>query len=39
VREFDEKAARIVGVSLGSAWLAKKRHLDPVAIGRRQNAS
>jgi hypothetical protein len=37
----DEKAARILGVSLGSARLAKKRHLDPrrntarVAVDRR----
>jgi hypothetical protein len=35
----NEKAARILGVSLGSARLAKNRHLDPAAIGRRQNAS
>jgi hypothetical protein len=34
----DEKAARILGVSLGSARLARKRHLDPAAIGCRQNA-
>ena len=27
----DEKAARILGVSLGSARLAKKRHLDAAA--------
>ena len=33
--EDDEKAARILGVSLGSARLAKKRHLQ----GRSQNAS
>jgi hypothetical protein len=35
----NKKAARILGVSLGSARLAKKRHLSPAAIGRRQNAS
>lgn len=33
----DEKAARILGVSLGSARLAKKRHLH--AARRGQNAS
>jgi hypothetical protein len=27
----DEKAARILGVTLGSARLAKKRHLNPAA--------
>jgi hypothetical protein len=27
----DEKAARILGVTLGSARLAKKRHLGPAA--------
>ena len=27
----DEKAARILGVTVGSARLAKKRHLDPAA--------
>jgi hypothetical protein len=27
-RSDDEKEARILGVSLGSAWLAKRRHLD-----------
>src|SRR5262245_2533439 len=35
----DETAARILGVSLGSARLAKKRHLDPAAKGRCQDAS
>jgi hypothetical protein len=35
----DEKAARILGVSLGSARLAKRRHLDPAAISRRKHAS
>ena len=35
----DEKAARILGVSLGSARLAKKRHLGAAAtVGRRSNA-
>jgi hypothetical protein len=34
-----EKAARILGVSLGSARLAKKRYLDAAAIDRRQKAS
>jgi len=34
----DETAARILGVSLGSARLAKKRHLDPAAKGRCQDA-
>jgi hypothetical protein len=33
----DEKAARILGVSLGAARLAKRRHLD-AAIGRRKKA-
>jgi hypothetical protein len=28
----DEKAARMLGVSLGSARLAKKRHLDAAAV-------
>jgi len=32
----DEKAARILGVSLGSARLAKKRHLDTATIGPRK---
>jgi hypothetical protein len=35
----DEKAARILGVSRGSARLAKRRHLDAVTAGRSQNAS
>ena len=35
----DEKAARILGVSLGSARLAKKRHLDASTIGPRKKAS
>jgi hypothetical protein len=35
----DEKAARILGVSLGSARLAKKRHLDGATAGRVQKAS
>jgi hypothetical protein len=34
----DEKAARMLGVSLGAARLAKKRHLDAAAIGTRQKA-
>jgi len=34
----DEKAARILGVSLGSARLAKRRHLDDASTGRRQKA-
>jgi hypothetical protein len=35
----DEKAARILGVSLGSARLAKKRHLGAAAtVGRRSKA-
>ena len=32
----DEKAARILGVSLGSARLAKRRHLDAAATGHHQ---
>jgi len=32
----DEMAARILGVSLGSARLAKKRHLDAVTVDRGQ---
>jgi len=32
----DEKAARILGVSLGSARLAKKRHLAGSTAGRRR---
>ena len=35
----DEKAARILGVTPGSARLAKKRHLGAVATGLRQNAA
>jgi hypothetical protein len=35
----DEKAARILGVTLGSARLAKRRHLDAPATGHRQEAS
>jgi hypothetical protein len=35
----DEKAARILGVTLGSARLAKRRHLDAPATGHRQKAS
>jgi hypothetical protein len=35
----DEKAARVLGVSLGAARLAKRRHLDAAPIGRRQKAS
>ncbi|MFZ0853581.1 MAG: hypothetical protein WAO08_30845 [Hyphomicrobiaceae bacterium] len=35
----DEQAARILGVSLGSARLAKKRHLGSAAIGPRKKAS
>jgi len=38
-RGDDEKAARILGVSLGSARLAKKRHLDAAAVGSRQKVS
>jgi hypothetical protein len=34
----DEKAARILGVSLGSARLAKRRHLDDASTGLRQKA-
>jgi hypothetical protein len=34
-----EKAARILGVSLGSARLAKKRHLDAATFGPRKKAS
>ena len=34
----DEKAARILGVTLGSARLAKKRHLDAATTGDRQKA-
>lgn len=32
----DEKAARILGVTIGSARLAKRRHLDVPAMGRSQ---
>ena len=35
----DEKAARMLRVSLGSARLAKKRHLGSAAIGPRKKAS
>ena len=35
----DEKAARILGVTIGSARLAKRRHLDPPATEYRQKAS
>jgi hypothetical protein len=35
----DEKAARILGVTVGSARLAKRRHLDAPATERRQKAS
>jgi hypothetical protein len=35
----DEKAARILGVSLGSARLAKRRHLGAAATEHRQKAS
>ena len=35
----DEKAARIRGVSLGSARLAKRRHLDAAIAGPRKKAS
>jgi len=35
----DEKAARILGVTVGSARLAKKRHLDAPATDHRQKAS
>jgi hypothetical protein len=34
----DEKAARILGVSLGSARLAKKRHLDAAATDPHEKA-
>jgi hypothetical protein len=39
VGDDDEKAARILGVSPGSARLAKKRYLDNGTIGRHQKAS
>ena len=35
----DERAARMLRVSLGSARLAKKRHLDAATIGPRKKAS
>jgi hypothetical protein len=35
----DEKAARILGVSLGSAHLAKRRHLGAAATDDRRKAS
>jgi hypothetical protein len=35
----DEKAARILGVSLGSARLAKRRHLGTAATVHRKKAS
>ena len=35
----DEKAARILGVTVGSARLAKRRHLDTPAADQRQKAS
>jgi hypothetical protein len=35
----DEKAARILGVTVGSARLAKRRHLDAPDIDHRQKAS
>ena len=35
----DERAARILGVTVGSARLAKRRHLDAPATERRQKAS
>jgi hypothetical protein len=35
----DEKAARILGVSLGSARLAKRRHLGAAATDDRRKAS
>jgi hypothetical protein len=35
----DERAARVLRVSLGSARLAKKRHLDAATIGPRKKAS
>jgi hypothetical protein len=35
----DEKAARILGVTVGSARLAKRRHLNAPEIDRRQKAS
>ena len=35
----NEKAARILGVTVGSARLAKRRHLDAPASDHRQKAS
>ena len=35
----DEKAARILGVTVGSARLTKRRHLNAPEIDHRQNAS
>ena len=35
----DERAARILGVTVGSARLAKRRHLDTPAADQRQKAS
>jgi hypothetical protein len=35
----DEKAARILGVSLGAVRLAKRRHLDAATIGPRKKAT
>jgi hypothetical protein len=35
----DEQTARILGVSLGAARLAKKRHLDAATTGPRKKAS
>ena len=35
----DEKAARLLGVTLGSARLAKRRHLGAAAIDHREKAS
>ncbi len=35
----DEKAARILGVSLGSARLARRRHLDAAATEYRQKSA
>jgi transposase len=35
----DEKAARIFGVTIGSARLAKRRHLDAPKIDHRRRAS
>jgi hypothetical protein len=38
-RGDDEKAARILGVTVGSARLAKRRHLNAPAADQRQKAS